>query len=305
MLTERIKVALYLIMYLLGFALSKTFAKPLVGVFIALAIVAAVYTMTQRDNVHWDSTKTIGRRKRYPVIGGYCVPQSRWSTTDGATTLEVIKCMLPVNDSKIVRQVKFARSSALPFDFIFFGKFFQTMAFIFTTVILIALLPFLSRFSSLFEMIMIITLLCFSPLFKVCISIFSTSCGKYLRIFKSRLFFISAEFIVRLDVIFPRLLFYFISIIKPIMVSIQMYAITTSATKSVRFLSIFCELVERLSLAAFATALREGIHSMSFLLCPKETCSQSGRTSAFSLIRLGYLPSIPQNKFHAIASGDM
>lgn len=94
--------------YLVGFVLPEFGDQPLLGLLISLAIIAAVYAVTQGYDVVRHGARTIRGSECDPVISRHLVPESRRATTDRAAAVEVVKSALPVAGSHSVGETALA-----------------------------------------------------------------------------------------------------------------------------------------------------------------------------------------------------
>lgn len=108
-----------------GFAWTELNRKPFNGISIRFVVVAAVNAVTQWNDVRRNSTGTIRRCKRYPMISGYRMPQSRLTTAHSAATIEVIEGTLPIGNGKSIGELLFSRFAPLFANSILFGMIAQ------------------------------------------------------------------------------------------------------------------------------------------------------------------------------------
>lgn len=136
-------------------------------VVIVLTVIAAANTVTQWNNVAWDSARAIGIANWYPVIHSQLVPESRWSFAHGAASVKVIYRMLPIFGCKVVQESSLAGkpvlgmytvtikilSTVFPFPLFRIRCFFllsSTLKYLFAVVLVIPLEGFLSMIWILF-----------------------------------------------------------------------------------------------------------------------------------------------------------
>jgi hypothetical protein len=91
-----LEISLNAIGYLLGVFLPEFRDKPGQSLTIALAVIAAIYALTQRDNIQGCSTWALRVSYGYPMIGSNCVPQTGWASAYGAATVEILKATSPI-----------------------------------------------------------------------------------------------------------------------------------------------------------------------------------------------------------------
>src|SRR5262245_41345801 len=102
------EITLNPIQYLFSLMLTEALVKPVTRFFGVLGVVASVYTVAKWNDVSWNRARTIRRRQGYPMIRRNCMPQPRRTPTDSAATFEISKRVLPISNSKSIRQVAFA-----------------------------------------------------------------------------------------------------------------------------------------------------------------------------------------------------
>jgi len=98
---------------LLCLARPKFCINPDNWIAVAFVTIAAIYTMTKRDDVLRNGTGASWIGKRYPMISGKCMPQASGSTANGATVVEVIKAALPISGGEFVWKVLLTRLTTL------------------------------------------------------------------------------------------------------------------------------------------------------------------------------------------------
>ena len=90
------KKSLYAPKYFSALFFQKCSQKPILGRFPAFAIVTSCGAITKRYDIPWDSTWTVGRSERYPVVHGKGPPQSFLGTTDSAGMVPKVKGIMPM-----------------------------------------------------------------------------------------------------------------------------------------------------------------------------------------------------------------
>ena len=89
------KKSLYAPKYFSALFFPKCSQKPILGRFPAFAIVTACGAITKRYDIPWDSTWTVGRSERYPVVRNKNPEQAGLSSTDRTTGVPVIERITP------------------------------------------------------------------------------------------------------------------------------------------------------------------------------------------------------------------
>lgn len=260
----------------LGLFRSEFIAQPYHWVKIALAFVASAYPVAKRNNVSWYCAGTFWRGNWYPVIHRQYVPQSSRPSAYRTAIIKIVQTVLPVIGSEVIRKASLPSAAALRvhigFNDIPAARF-----------VWISILPVPIVLAYLHCVRFTIGALSFADMFRV-----SLLPARYTFAF-------------------------FVHIVQTIeLVSFWMFAVpllkgiactlATIALATIFITLLFVEIRNRLNFTAICAALRgDCIHSITFLLCPKEVAARAVGLSAFSLIRLGYTPSIPRITTDAIA----
>lgn len=107
------KIILNTFFDLLSFACSEFFNKPIMRILSVLFIVAAILPMTQRYHIRGNSSGTIRRDQRYPMIHSDGMKESAWSSANGALIIKIFKSAIKIVGSKIMRQSPFSRAAMI------------------------------------------------------------------------------------------------------------------------------------------------------------------------------------------------
>lgn len=101
MLLHGIKVTIDFLEYLIGAAPTVFFNQPVLWIFTALAVIASVTAVTQGDNVTRNGSGAVWIAKGYPVVHSQRMPKPGRTAAHGATAVEVIKGVLPIESGEI------------------------------------------------------------------------------------------------------------------------------------------------------------------------------------------------------------
>lgn len=113
LVSDALKIGFDASEYLAGFAPPEFRDEPLLGRFVVLAVIAAIYAVAQRYDVLLRCTGTVGRGQRNPVVHRQSVPEPWRTVANSTATTEVAKGPLPVCASETVWQVALASVSFL------------------------------------------------------------------------------------------------------------------------------------------------------------------------------------------------
>lgn len=95
-----------------GLWFAKAFYEPFFWFVIVLTLVAAIHTITQRDNV--SGSRATPFTQRNPMVSGSRMEKAvQWSFTNGTAMMEVIQAILPIGFCEIIRQIQFTGAPAV------------------------------------------------------------------------------------------------------------------------------------------------------------------------------------------------
>lgn len=272
MLFEPLEVFLYAPFDLPGFAHSILLDKPSMSIMFVLVVIAAAFTvssiMAQRNNISWHSPRALRTGQRYPVIHCEGMPQSRRSTANGATIIEIKQASPPIIITESDRKVPLASIASLSIELGFFVIVLPPVAATSPFLVRILLMP-----NAVLDSYLIYILPAVAPILF----------PQFFSVLRSIVRLIGPDFVWVLRC--PQLHPFFV-------------ALFTRGVAPVFGLGMLVEIIKRFQLAAMRTAFSRGIHSVSLSLYHTKMAT-GGVIGRFSGATLDAISIIPQRPFPA------
>lgn len=130
------KVILDMLQDYFGFPCSVARSKPFDRIAALFGVITAVFSVTKRNNVGRNSSRTTRIAQRNPVVLSKSVPQTNRTFTNRTTIVEIVQRFQPMFVGEIGGQIEFSSSTAC-----FTGSFYKPN---FTSI---GRSPFLARFA--------------------------------------------------------------------------------------------------------------------------------------------------------------